>query len=317
MKQTSLPLSAFKLKIFIDTNVLIEYFEKLEKNQSKAFMKVASKNENINLVSSDYVIWEFLNLVKNETCIKEMVAKGLCSKRAWRYPLGEDEKLRRKVLEEFNVHLSELENVLNIDIERLMDEGRDKFFEMVKKFFINSKIESHDILILASALSARAHIFLTKDMPLTDEGKRVALLSEFLENLPLPKDESRTLLKFVSPAIVGTSPEKCVKSLFKQWLSEIVTSKILGKVVKTYLKKNVVVVECTNDYVVSEGDTLCLFKFDGNNNFLKCFFDIKEGKLWDNERDCTVKEGKKVTIELPNYAKCKSWMTNSNILEIS
>lgn len=317
MKPTSLPLNAFKLKIFIDTNVLIEYFENLADNQSKAFMKAASENENINLVSSDYVIWEFLNFVRNETCIKEMVSKGLCSKRAWHYPLGEDEKLRGKVLKEFNIHLSELEDVLNIDIERLMDEGSDNFFEMVKKFFINSKIESQDILVVASALSTRSHIFLTRDMPLTDEGKRVAILKEFLEKLPLPKEEGRALLNFVSPAIIGTSPEKCVKSLFKQWFSDAVKDKILGKVVKTYVKKNVVVVECDDDYVVSEGDTLCLFKFNGSNNFLKSFFKIETGQLRDNEKDCVVKEGKKVTIGLPNSAKCKSWMTNSNILEIT
>jgi hypothetical protein len=262
----------------------------------------------------------FVDTLPNITEQIEVIVRDIreaSSKRAWHYPLGEDEKLRGKVLKEFDIYLSELENNLNLYIERLMDEGSDNFFEMVKKFFINSKIESQDILIVASALSTRSHIFLTKDMPLTDEGKRVAVLKEFLEKLPLPKDEGRTLLDFVSPAIVGTSPKKCVRSLFKQWFSNAVKDKILGKVVKTYVKRNVVVVECTDDYVVSEGDTLCLFKFNGSNNFLTSFFKIEEGKLWDNEKDHAVKEGKKVTIELPTSTKCKSWMTNSKILEIA
>ena len=133
-----------------------------------------------------------------------------------------------------------------------------------------------------------------------------------------------TPLTFLSPAILGTKPEevegtapvKCVKRVFKQWFADMVKDKILGKVVKTYVKKNVVVVECDDDYTVSEGDMLCLFKFDASNNFLTSFFKIKLGKLWDNEKNCAVKEGKKVTIELPNSEKCKGWMTHSNILEV-
>ena len=62
-----------RVRIFVDTNVLIEFFENLDNNPSKQFLEEASSDDRVELLTSDFVIFEVLEFLRREYYIKSKI----------------------------------------------------------------------------------------------------------------------------------------------------------------------------------------------------------------------------------------------------
>jgi len=216
MNQPDLPL---KVRIFIDTNVLIDYFEGKENNFSKEFIEEASKKEFIELITSDFVIFELIDFFRKEFYFENRMKLGWFS-RTIRRGLKGFQKLSNGDWGDMKSYVKEkLEKIREkVEIVKLEDfiskEFNREFKDLVLKFLLDTKIEKGDILILLSALliDPQPHIFLTKDEEFMREGRRISMLEEFLTELPI-----RITIKFCSPKPPGEiSMEEYLRNLNRE-----------------------------------------------------------------------------------------------------
>ena len=297
----------FKLRLFIDTNVLIDYLENFDGSKAKTFLELFNKSnfENIELVTSDYVLWELYDYFRKDLYAKKMMCKMGWGFNRTRKGMREFKKATQANMNEFGEKIKEMVEKLEgekvVYIYRIINKEIEGFSETMEKLLQFSKFELKDALILSSALSNQinAHRIITKDEQFGKEGSRITKLEEEKESLPKEFLERSGIadLEFKKPEEFASETD--IKKNYKEWFEKYNEGKQIGKVIKYWSRdRKVIGIECFDDYTLKIGDYIYLVKFHGNNEaFIKLFL-IEKDCIKDYESGKSVDEGKKVTIKL-------------------
>jgi len=301
MKRPTISRYDFNLRLFVDTNVLIDYLEIFEGNKAKNFLELfkTSDFENIELVTSDYVLWELYGHLREDLYVKKMILEAGWGFNRARKGINEFKGVTMADMEKFGMTIQNRVNQLEesegndfIPVIRLMSEQTEKFSETIERVLRFSKFSYKDTMVLVSALYTESHILVTIDEQFKGEGNRIAELEEEKADLPI-----EISLKFKPPS--EFSSEEDIKRSYKEWFDERNEGKKIGRVIGYWSEVSVIGVEC-RDYTIREEDYIYVVKFVDAKNFVKRLFKVEKGGLRDYETEKPIKEGKKVTIKLPD-----------------
>jgi predicted nucleic acid-binding protein len=292
-------LEDVRIRLFIDTNVLIDFVQGVDEKSCKTFLNLFAqkKFENIEMVTSDYVLWEFYGHFKDELYVRKLVEKyhygylSASKKCNWRNKFG------KATLEDMNSfgetiqgNVKQFENN-PIHIERLIGKEIDGFSELVDLILQRSKFSYKDAIVFVSALSTDSDFIITCDEDFSTENQ-LESVREALDSVKELKSE----IKFLKPEEIST--EEKVKRMYKDWFLTKNKDRQVGKVLKVWPEKKCIAVECIKDNFLKVGDYLCLIKFYRDIDFEIRLLQIKNGDLWDYETETEVMKGGKVTIKL-------------------
>lgn len=317
MMRPAISRSNFNLRLFIDTNVLIDYLEDYDKQKAKSFIELFKNSNfnNIELVTSDYVIWELFDYFRKDLYVKKMINELKWGFNRARKGIKDFKDVDMEVMKGFGIEIEKMVDLLKkngsqeaITIQYIMSEKTEKFSEIIERLLRSSKISYKDTMIFASAYYTHSNVLVTIDEQFKGEGNRISELEEENKNLNLPKEIS---LKFKPP--IDFSYEDIIKKNYKEWFEENNEEKKIGKVIKCYDKVNVIGVECLNDYIIKVGDYIYAVKFNADKEIIKCSFKIKEKCLRNYDTNEPISEGKKVTIKLPDNNLMATNLENAGI----
>ncbi len=315
MIRPAISRSDFNLRLFIDTNVFIDYLENFDTQKAKSFIELFKNSnfDNIELVTSDYVLWELYDYFRKDLYVKKMINEFKWGFNRARKGIKEFKGVDCEVMKGFGNEIINRVNQLRkngnediIDIQYLMGEKTEKFSEIIETLLRSSKISYKDTMIFASAFYTHSHILVTIDEQFKGEGNRINDLEE--EKKDLPKG---FFLKFKPPT--EFSSEENIKRNYKDWFEEYNEENKIGTVFDCYHKVNVICVECLDDYVIKAGDYICAAKFNETEEMVKKLFKVKENCLRDYETGEPLSEGKKVTIKLSDNSLKASNLENASI----
>lgn len=294
-----------KLRLFIDTNVLIDFIEGQDNKKARSFIELFknSKFNNIEILTSDYILWEIYGHMREEFYIEELIKKfnygyisanKECRKNPFRLvSLSQMELIGKRIQECIN----RFKNT-PVVIERLFNKEVEKFSELIEKLLQVSKFSYSDAIIFASAVVTNSHIIITLDETFSSDN-HLNELKEALKELPQRFQE----IEFKKPE--DFSNMRKAKKEFKNWFIKHNKNKQIGEVVKIWPKRNVIGVNCFKKFFIQENDYLCIVKFRNELNFTYKIIKVKRGCLKDYKSKRVIKRGKEVTIKLPKKIKCK------------
>jgi len=301
--------SEFKLRIFLDTNVLIDYVENFDNNKAKSFVNLAKKeafSSIIELVTSDYVLWEFYGNRRKEHYIKKMVRKKRCSfKRAHRESKtlkGADLFHMEDIGDRIQKEIDQLRE--RVSFESLVGKNPDGFSEIMEKLLQCSKFSYQDTIVLVSAQYTNSDIVVTVDDAFSSEGAHLDDLVQAKDDLP----QNFPVLRFKKPD--DFCPLTSAKKKYENWFKQNTKRKRIGKIIKRWKRKNVIAIECLNNHKIKVNDYIYIVKFFDHTIF-KYSLPIKKLLDYDTAKD--VQEGKKVTLRLPSnfpYRE-KNWVNGT------
>ena len=288
------------LRLFIDTNVLIDYAEGFTERDSMKFVDLFRANDfkHIDLVTSDYVLWEFYGHFREEFYIKKLVTElhyGYVSANK-KCNRGKYEKATLKDMETFGKEIDKYEKSFDnspVTIERLIGKDNQGFSDMVEVLLQCSKFSYKDSIIFVSALFTNSSLIITHDQTFSCDN-HLEELKEALSNL---KEPLKVELDFKRPSDFST-PE-LVKRNYQEWFIAKNKDKAIGFVTKIWPRKKIAAIQCVGENFIRIGDYLCLVKFEQNNNCLMSIFEVKKGTLQDYSSEEKISEGKKVTLCMP------------------
>ena len=309
MTRPTISREDFKLRLFVDTNVLIDYLENYEGNKAKNFLELFKNTdfENIELVTSDYVLWELYGHLREDLYVKKMILEAGWGFTRARKGINEFKGVTMEDMEKFGMTIQNMVNQLEesegndfIPVIRLMSEQTEKFSEIIERVLRFSKFSYKDTMVLVSALYTQSNILVTIDEQFRKEGRRITELEEERESLPTAFLEKSGLadLKFKPPS--EFSSEENIKRSYKEWFDARSGKKEIGTVIEYWSEPNVIGVECFNDYTIKEEDYVYVVKFVEGNDIVKRLFKVERGCLGDYETEKPIREGEKVTIKLPD-----------------
>jgi len=296
----SISASDFNMRLFLDTNVLIDYILDNDEKKSKSFID-HFKSTNINhveLVTSDYVLWEFFGHFRDELYVRKLVSdKNLGY-------IGANKECRRRVFKKIN--LQDMENFGKeikgyvqkfaenpVSIQKLIGEKFDGFNELVEKLLQSSKFTYQDVIVFVSAIFTRSNFIVTLDEPFSSE-RHLKDLRNALSTIPLLAD-----IEFKRPKNFAT--KESINKEYKTWFLSMNESKKIGTVFHYYPRKKVICVNCQNDYSLRIKDYIYIVKFnDSTYEKLILLFQIKKNSMRDYKTKKVIKKGRKVTIKLPD-----------------
>jgi len=312
----SLTYKDIKLRIFVDTNVIIDYIQGLDERKSKSFIDLFNKRnfDNIELVTSDYVLWEFYGHFKDELYVKKLVdnhhygyvsANKECFRRGFRKADSED-------IERFGTTIKDYVDQFErkpITIERLVGRELDGFSNSVDKILQCSKFSYKDAIVFVSAVFTGSQIIVTLDETFSSENHIEELSKELVNLKTAIGDDIDT--EFRKPGDFCT--ENNAKLTYKEWFLKRNGKKQIGEVIQVWTKKNVIGVSCATGRIIKEGDYLCLVRFKKRADFAVTVFEVEKGNLWDFRTNRSVSKGNKVTIKLPPKKGVKNEMLGGMI----
>lgn len=274
MKRPAISISDLNLRLFVDTNVLIDYLEDFDDKKAKSFIDLfkSFNFENAELVTSDYVIWELKDYFRKDLYVKKMINEAKWGFNRARKGIEGFKGIDKEVMKEFGVEISNIVNRLKknenediLNIQNLMNEKTEKFSEFIESLLRLSKISYKDAMIFASAYYTQSHVLVTIDEKFKGEGNRINELEE--ENNELP---TKISLKFKPPS--EFSSDENIKRNYKDWFEEHNNESKIGRVFNCYERENVICVECFDDYVVKVGDYIYAVKFSETKDIIKNLF---------------------------------------------
>ncbi len=287
--------SEFKLRLFLDTNILIDYVDDFDNNRAKSFVNLAKEeafSSIIELVTSDYVLWEFYGNRRKEHYIRKMVRKKGCSfKRAHR----ESENFRGAGLS----HMTDIGHRIKKEIdqlaktvtfESLVANNPDGFSETIEKLLQCAKFSYQDTIVLVSAQYTHSDIVVTVDHAFSSEGARLDDLVQAKNDLP----QTFPVPKFNKPD--NFCPLTSARKNYEKWFKQNTETKRIAKIIRHWKHKNAIAIECLNNHKIEVGDHIYIVKFFYHTIF-KYSLPIKKLLNYDTNKD--VQEGKKVTLALP------------------
>ncbi len=301
--------SEFKLRLFLDTNVLIDYVENFDNNKAKSFVNLAKKEafrSIIELVTSDYVLWEFYGNRRKEHYIRKMVRKKNCSfKRAHRESetfRGADSSHMEDIGHRIQKEIDQLGET--VSFESLVGKNPDGFSGIMEKLLQCSKFSYQDTIVLVSAQYTNSHIMVTVDDAFSSEGAHLDDLVQAKHDL----SKDFPLLEFKKPD--DFCPLTSARKQYENWFKQNTKRKRIGKIINDWRRKNVIAIECLNNHRIEVGDCIYIVKFFGHTIF-KYSLPIKNLLDYDTAND--VQKGKKVTLRLPSDFpyRDKNWVNGT------
>jgi predicted nucleic acid-binding protein len=295
----SISVSDFNMRIFIDTNVLIDFVEDRDEKNAKSFIELFKNSvfSNIELVTSDYILWEFNSHFREDLYIKKLIndyqfwhlsASKECRKSTFK-------KVTIPDMETFDDNIKQYVNKFAknpVSIERLIGKELNGFNELMDKILRSSKFSYQDSIVFVSAIYTNSHIIMTLDETFSSES-HLRELREAVRSIPHLK-----LIEFKKPK--DFSSESHLKKEYKTWFIKQNKNKQIGSVYKYFPGKKVICVNCLNNYTLRAKDYIYLVNFDikTHDKFYKSF-QIESAGLRDFKTNCIIKEGNNVTIRLP------------------
>lgn len=202
MKKNKITDSDFKLRLFIDTNVLVDHIEGFNEKKSVTFMKLfqqtksskRSKIANIELITSDYVLWEFYG-----RCRRELYVKKLVENHNYGYIHANNESQKDNFkkagpgcMKVFGEKMEEyIENITgntgSIYLNRLIGKHNPGFSEFIDKVLKCSKFSYKDAIVFVSALFTHSNKIITCDEDFGEDKKKQ--LEKVMKDCPIKDAE--------------------------------------------------------------------------------------------------------------------------------
>jgi predicted nucleic acid-binding protein len=142
----------FDLRVFLDTNVIIDYFSKRKETVDFFnLFKGITSNFNLTLITSDYVLWETCGFIKRDLYIKKMLSdptlnwtfKQACS-RVINFEDIEQEEMNR-IGDKIDRMINEVSSF--IEVKNLMAEETPGFSAIFIKLLKYSRFQYKDIMV--------------------------------------------------------------------------------------------------------------------------------------------------------------------------
>lgn len=297
MKNT-ISLSDFKLRLFVDTNVIIDYTESFNRNKARTFINFFRYNsfKDVELVTSDYVLWEFYGHYREELYIRKLVqerhygyiaANKLCRRGDFRRINLREMRLFGNII---RGHVRQIENI--ISIQKLIGRELPAFSENVENLLQCSKFSYKDAIVFVSALYSQANIIITLDQTFSDE-EHLKKLKQAIRRWPINPGK----IIFKEPKDFRN--QKSIKKEYKAWFEEYNKGKIIGNIIKYWARSKVIQVRCLKRHIIKENDYLYIVKFVDERLF-RYAFKIELGDLRSPRTRRPIIKGKNVTIKLPS-----------------
>ena len=215
----SIRLTDIKLRLFVDTNILIDAFTTPQSDVTD-FLEQATIHPEINLITSDYALWEHHEFIRKQIWIKNLVNSNNSYKGAISYNIELTDELRKEVKDAIDFAL-EGRKRFEIDNANLMDENtlNGDFFRLLELFQIHTKISNQDLLILLSAYATLSNAILSNDGGFRNEVKEDKFnnIEQSLINSQIPDNLKK--LSFVSDLKI--SPQKHYYNWFIKHFGEL------------------------------------------------------------------------------------------------
>lgn len=313
MARNILTTADFQLRLFIDTNILIDYADNFNGKKCVKFLNLFKKSkvrrkakiEEIELITSDYVLWELKGHMR-----EELYGRHLISNHGYGVIPANKECLHGKFknahMDMLGEEISKFEKKIFEDecllyLERLMNKPYQGLSETIDLVLKESKFSYKDAIVFTSACFTQSNFIITCDEQDFNE-KRLEELEVVLKALHrLLKKPIE--IKFKRPADFLST--KALHKEYKDWFTNNHKQKAIGTVAKYYSKINVVEIQCSKNIKLKIGDQGWLIKFDNNNKMMKHGFTIKKDGLRSPKTKESVQKGGHVCVKLEG--KRKKW----------
>lgn len=302
MTRPTLSRPDFNLRLFLDTNVIIDYIEGLDNQCAKSFIDSFknSKFQHIELVTSDCVLWELYDYLRHEHYAKKMHCQNKCTFKTTKSGMETFKGITFDEMKEIKDEITKaVDNFFNnaadsvITLEQTQTQPHEYLYRVTELLLQTSKFSREDIIILISAMNSRTHILITIDDQFKGEGKeRISILKKEYADLPIHWE-----MDFASPM---EFLREGISKKYKEWFLSYNQDKVIGNVIKVYPNEQVIAVECSGDYCLKENDFICIIKFVDGVEFEERIFKINRGNLYDYDEEKPISSGKKVTIKNVN-----------------
>jgi hypothetical protein len=306
----SIRLTDIKLRLFVDTNILIDAFTTPQSNVT-TFLEQAKIHPEIDLITSDYALWEHHEFIRKQIWIKNLVNNNNSYKGALSYKIELTEEIRKEVENAIDIATKGREK-FGIDNANLMDEEtlNKDFFRWLELFQIHTRISNQDLLILLSAYATQSNAILGKDKNFKKEVGEDSFdsIEMSLQDAQIPEELKRVF--FIGD--LKTNPQKH----YYNWFTKQFIESSIGHCYRTFKKRNVLVIESNE---VEIGDYLMLIKFsDDTNEAKKIAFRIDEDCFGEFEPEKVLEHyaKKRFSIKLSQDIEVQSWMKNALIYKL-
>jgi len=309
------PISEYNinLRLFIDTNVIINYINNY--GEGFLFLNIFKENrvvgylaEKIELVTSDYVIWELCEYLRHEHYLRnKIVDNEWPTRRAIRGVYNFNNATQDEMSSFGQVIKDKLTELGTfIQIEKVMNKESPEFNEYVLKCICESKFQAKDILVITSAIFIGSHKIVTEDDDFRQEGHRIKEIRENLEDFPVEVPLN------LNPAI-DFSNEDRIKKTYERWFVAHNGNNVIGDITNYWSDSRVIGLKCTNDQNVKVGDYIYIVKFVNHAMHEIGPFRILDTNIRDYDTDESITEGDKVTIKIPDDIEVSTNLRNSMI----
>lgn len=298
IERPSISSHDFKMRLFVDTNVLIDFVEDRDDKKSKSFI-VLFKNSNFNnieLVTSDYVLWEFYSHLRDELYIKKLIDEH----NYWHISANKEcrrGKFKKATLEEMEKFGTEIKVYCQlfsqnpVSVQRLISMDISGLSDLIEKVLSSSKFSYQDSIVFVSALKTKSHIIVTLDEAFA-HSTHLQDLREALKSIPAIKN-----IEFRKPESFST--ENQAKKEYKNWFKKQNKKRQIGKIYHHYPKNNVILVECFKDLKLNVKDFIYLVNFnESTHDMLSNSFKIKQGNI-EAIQNKNARNNNKYSIKLP------------------
>lgn len=306
----SIRLTDIKLRLFVDTNILIDAFT-TPQNDVTTFLEQAKIHPEIDLITSDYALWEHHEFIRKQIWIKNLVNNNNSYKGALSYKIELTEEIKKEVEDAIDFATKGREE-FGIDNANLMDEKtlNEDFFRWLELFQIHTRITNQDLLILLSAYATQSNAILGKDKNFKKEvgENNFDGIEQSLQDAQIPNELKRVF--FIGD--LKTNPKKHYYNWFMKQFKEL----SIGYCYRTFSNSNVIVIESDE---ITNNDYIMLIKLSDDTNEMKklvfkideeCFQEFKPEKLLENDAK------KRFSIKLPQDIEVQSWMKNAFIYKL-
>jgi len=320
MSRPEITRSDMVLRLFLDTNVLIECAEGFDERKCKSFIELLRKNnyDHVELVTSDYVLWEFYGHSKNEFYIRKLVEE-----QGYGFLSAVGEANRSKSFRKCSLDdMKELGNRVReqvadfgdspVTIQKLIGQELKGFSDMVEAILRCSKLSYKDTIVFVCAHYTDSNIIVTLD-EFFSKTERLQELREAVDELKLVfnTDSPQIDIEFKKPD--AFSSDGNVKREFKNWFINRNGDKQIGRVINAWSDQNTIGIDCLDGFEVRTGDYLCLAKFREDIDFEELIFFVGTNSLKDYDTNELINKGRKVTVKLPSDLEVKSHLQSSMV----
>lgn len=271
----------FNFRLFADSNLIIEYLNGIKNSEAHKFFRlykrVRKSFPQVELVTSSYVLWEFMGHMRDELYANYLHEKHGCGilpavKTCSRHPF---QKASAKVMAALK---SDIEAAIRkigmvVDIQNISK--MPEFDKQVSAILLESKLTYKDAMVYTTAMLSNSHRLITSDRRLESEAQKNSSFLSKTKMLPLkPITDIETLRKE-----------------YRNWFNQEIAPKKVGVVANHFTVKNVL--KITGKRKLTKGGYLRLVKFSEDNSMEKVDFKIVQ--MRKDEKECSA--GCNVTVK--------------------